>query len=50
MHKEMFLKNDSSYRDIALNMQFIDFGYWEYWKSSEAHKIIIENGCIIKLK
>ena len=43
MHKEMFLENDSNYRDITLNMQFIDFGYWEYGKSSEANKIIIEN-------
>lgn len=27
IHKEMFLENDSNYRDISLNLQFIDYGY-----------------------
>ena len=50
MHKEMFLENDSNYRDIGLNMQFIGFEYWKYGKSNEAHKIIIENRMPFKVE
>ena len=34
MHKEMLLENDSNYRDIGLNMKFIDFEYLKYGKSN----------------
>jgi len=27
LHKEMFLENDSPYRDVAILQQYVDFGF-----------------------
>jgi hypothetical protein len=43
LHKEMFLENDSPFRDILMKQQYLDFNYCEYGKFSEAKQIEIEN-------
>jgi hypothetical protein len=36
LHKEMFLENNSSFRDVLIQQQFVDFNYSENGKFSEA--------------
>lgn len=43
LHKEMFLENDSQYRDVAIHQQYLDFNYCEHGKFSEAQTITLEN-------
>jgi hypothetical protein len=50
LHKEMFLENDSTFRDVAIMQQFVDFAFCEYGKSSEAQKIVIENKLPFKIE
>lgn len=50
LHKEMFLENDSTFRDVVLQQQYVDFNFCEYGKSSEAQRIVIENKYPFKIE
>lgn len=50
LHKEMFLENDSKYRDVSIQQQYVDFNFCEYGKFSEAQQVTIENKLPYKIE
>lgn len=50
LHKEMFLENDSKFRDVSIIQQYVDFNFCEYGKFSEAQQVNVENKLPYKIE